>query len=129
LAGSVIMFAACNNASTEKPAENVDSIANAKAEQMRGQMAAKNDSIINAMAKAKADSTEAAMKAEEAKKEEEAKHSKGAHHDKAKHETKKDEPKAAAPAPSNTPKTVNDRPGGNSNNAPKSVNDRPGGNK
>ena len=133
IAGSVMLMTACNNSTEQKPAENVDSLANVKAEQMKAEMAAKNDSVINAMAKAKADSTEAAMKKEEEmKKVEEAKkasHTKG--HTK---DTKKDTKKttaAPAPASTGTPKTVNDRPGGNGKEAatPKSVNDRPGGNK
>ena len=78
IAGSVMLMTACNNSTEQKPAENVDSLANVKAEQMKVEMAAKNDSVINAMAKAKADSTEAAMKKEEEmKKQEEAK--KGSH--------------------------------------------------
>jgi hypothetical protein len=113
IAGSVMLMTACNNSTEQKPAENVDSLANVKAEQMKAEMAAKNDSVINAMAKAKADSTEAAnKKEEEMKKEEEAKkasHTKG--HTK---DTKKDTKKTtAAPAPTTQDTKFNDRANNN----------------
>lgn len=65
-AGSMLAFASCKN---EAPAidagasqAQIDSIVNARVEEMRAELMAQNDSLINALAQWKADSMIAAMK-------------------------------------------------------------------
>ncbi len=68
LAGSALILASCggNDASKENDQKRqMDSIANANAAMQEQINKAKNDSTINALAKAKADSIEAATKAAE----------------------------------------------------------------
>jgi len=56
-------FASCNSATNEGMSEaQVDSMVNARVEEIRLEMMAQNDSLINAMAQMKADSIIAAMK-------------------------------------------------------------------
>jgi len=64
LAGGLLAFAACNNPAADTGASQtqIDSMVNARVEEIRAQMTASNDSMINALAQIKADSMIAAMK-------------------------------------------------------------------
>lgn len=64
IAGAMIALASCgeNTASNAPSNEQIDSLVNARVEELKIEMAAKNDSIINAMAQIKADSIIAASK-------------------------------------------------------------------
>jgi hypothetical protein len=65
MAGGLLAFASCNSGTTPENGASqatIDSTVNARVEQIRTEMMAKNDSIINAMAQMKADSMMAAMK-------------------------------------------------------------------
>ncbi len=64
-AGTLLAFASCNNetpAASGPSQEQIDSMVNARVEEMRTQLMAENDSLINALAQWKADSMIAAMK-------------------------------------------------------------------
>ena len=63
MAGAIVAFASCNTATNEGTSEaQIDSMVNARVEEIRLEMMAQNDSLINAMAQMKADSIIAAMK-------------------------------------------------------------------
>ena len=63
MAGALVAFASCNNAPTEGASQaQIDSTVNARVEEIRLQLMAENDSLINALAQMKADSMIAAMK-------------------------------------------------------------------
>lgn len=64
LAGGLLAFAACNNPAADTGASQaqIDSMVNARVEAIRAEMAASNDSLINALAQIKADSMMVAMK-------------------------------------------------------------------
>jgi len=64
IAGALITLASCQNNTDNAAADQaqIDSIANARAEELRMQMQAQNDSIINAEAQRKADSIAMATK-------------------------------------------------------------------
>lgn len=65
MAGGLMALASCNNNAGEATGASqaqVDSMVNARVEEIRTQMMASNDSLINAMAAMKADSIIAAMK-------------------------------------------------------------------
>jgi hypothetical protein len=66
VAGGLMIFAsACNNQQSNTPSQGqVDSMVNARVDKMQDDMQAKNDSIINAQAKAQADSIAIATKAD-----------------------------------------------------------------
>lgn len=139
MAGALMALASCqnDNSNTADQAQ-IDSMVNARVEEMRIQMMAANDSLINIEAQRRADSIIAAMKGGNTV---------------TTHTTRtttvKNTPggtKTTTDTKSNLPSGVNDRPGGNNDNrlprntndrpggndaskAPKSVNDRPGGNK
>ncbi len=62
MAGGLLAFASCNNAAEGGMSEaQIDSAVNARVEEIRAEMMAQNDSLINAMAQMKADSIIAAM--------------------------------------------------------------------
>ncbi len=113
-----------NNASNEQ----IDSMANYRADTMEAALKAQNDSLINAMAQMRADS---AMRAENM--------AKGGSKTTTTTTTKTVRPTKPVETRHSTPTNVNDRPGGNgastdqkgrttNDNTPKNVNDRPGGN-
>lgn len=57
MAGGLLAFASCNsNNGNQASQAQIDSMVNVKVMEIQTQMAAKNDSIINALAQAKADS-------------------------------------------------------------------------
>lgn len=65
MAGGLMALASCNNNAGEATGASqaqIDSMVNARVEEIRTQMMASNDSLINAMAAMKADSIIAAMK-------------------------------------------------------------------
>jgi hypothetical protein len=63
MAGALVAFASCNTATNDGASEaQIDSTVNARVEEIRLEMMAQNDSLINAMAQMKADSIIAAMK-------------------------------------------------------------------
>ena len=64
MAGGILALASCNNeqANTGMSQAQVDSAVNARVEEIRGELMAQNDSLINALAQWKADSMIAAMK-------------------------------------------------------------------
>lgn len=63
MAGALVAFASCNTAPNEGASEaQIDSMVNARVEEIRLDMMAQNDSLINAMAQLKADSIIAEMK-------------------------------------------------------------------
>jgi hypothetical protein len=67
MAGGLLALASCNSGTNPEngPSQaTIDSTVNARVEQIRAEMEAKNDSIINALAQWKADSMIAAMKGE-----------------------------------------------------------------
>jgi hypothetical protein len=63
MTGGLLALASCNNATEGGMSEaQVDSMVNARVEEIRAEMMAQNDSLINALAQVKADSIIAAMK-------------------------------------------------------------------
>jgi hypothetical protein len=63
MAGGVLAFASCNTATNEGASQaQIDSMVNARVDEIRLEMMAQNDSLINEMALIKADSIIAAMK-------------------------------------------------------------------
>jgi hypothetical protein len=63
MAGGVLAFASCNTTTNEGASQaQIDSMVNARVEEIRLEMMAQNDSMINALALIKADSIIAAMK-------------------------------------------------------------------
>ncbi len=64
MAGALVAFASCNTATNNEGASQaqIDSMVNARVEEIRLEMMSQNDSLINAMALVKADSIIAAMK-------------------------------------------------------------------
>jgi hypothetical protein len=109
LAGSAVLFASCgsNNNNQAQTQAQIDSAVNAGVQKHDAENAAKNDSVLKAMEKEKAD----AMTKEH--------QSSGGSH-KPGHKTPAAEP---APPPVQTVSPVNNRPGAQ---GPKSVTDRPG---
>lgn len=63
MAGGALAFASCNQAADNNMSEaQIDSTVNARVEEIRAEMMAHNDSLINMMAQERADSIIAAMK-------------------------------------------------------------------
>ncbi len=65
MAGGMLALASCNNNAAEGTGASqaqIDSMVNARVEEIRTEMMAQNDSLINAMAAMRADSIVAAMK-------------------------------------------------------------------
>jgi hypothetical protein len=63
MAGGVLAFASCNQPTeTGMSDEQIDSTVNARVEEIRAEMMAQNDSMINVLAMERADSIIAAMK-------------------------------------------------------------------
>ncbi len=129
MALATFTFASCgDNKSTEGDTTTqaqMDSVAKATEEQARAAQQAANDSLIQVEAKRVADSTHMADSMAAAEKA--AAEKKGT-----KHTSTPKTPKATptpAPAKSDAPKNINDRPGANQTAAPKNINDRPGANK
>lgn len=113
----------------EEMQAKIDSAVQARMQEMQAQLAAQNDSLINAVAMMRADSMMASAAAA------------GRNNTGVRRTVPTTRPGTAPTVNntprSNTPRNVNDRPGGNggtdnkgntSDNAPKNVNDRPGGN-
>jgi hypothetical protein len=119
IAGSLLTLAACqNNANEGANQAQVDSMVNARVEELRMEMMAQNDSIINAEAQRRADSIIAAMKGGNT----------------VTTTTKRTTTVKNTPSGTKTTTTksdngsVTDRPGAD-NGTPKSVTDRPGADK
>jgi hypothetical protein len=135
LAGSIIGLSACgSDSNTDTTQAQIDSAANARTAELEAAHQAQTDSILNEMARMKADSAAMADSLAQAA------NTTSSTVTKTTTTTKTTKPtKPATPPRSNTPTSVNDRPGGNgagtnskgqttNDNTPKNVNDRPGGN-
>jgi hypothetical protein len=123
LAGAVIAFASCGNNENNTSKEQVDSMVTARTDTMAAKMKTQNDSLINAMAKMRADS---AMRADSMAKAAASKTS-------SKTTTKTTTHTTTTHTTTTSPGTkVTDRPGATDahingqTEKPKSVSDRPG---
>lgn len=117
-AGILALAASCNTGTASDPAAEaakIDSMANARLEELKLELMARNDSTIMALARERADSILLAMG------------NKPVTTSTPKRVISRDKGTSTTDAPSKTSNTgsVNDRPGA-TNGAPKSVNDRPG---